>query len=193
MNNNKEELFIEQIDLANSAYNNLSSTYDDMQLLISDLHKGIRMKMEVISAIDEGLDNHEENNITFLTNKICALLDEFNTDIDADILLFRTCIKESAMHHNKALSYFTGESQEINELLKSKKTLLYLITLMLKFRNKVVEVTNSLKVLPSFSTEMKIQKKIFNKEAKLLMMELKSGEAICRETAHLIDKSISSK
>lgn len=190
MESNLNELFTEQIDLGTSAYQNLTSTYREMQQLINRLSTGTRKQMEIISEVEEGFDNDGEDSLMVLTNEISVLLAAFNEDIDEDILLFRNCITDSVNHFRKALNYYSGEESEKQELAKVQKTLLFLSTLIEKFKGKVTGISNRLKVLPAFTKNMKELKKVFRKEVKMLLVELSSAETLCRSTAILIKKQV---
>tara|TARA_R110002049_G_scaffold246382_2_gene420462 strand:+ start:3158 stop:3736 length:579 start_codon:yes stop_codon:yes gene_type:complete len=186
---NKNELFTEQIDLGTSAYKNLTTAYREMQLLISKLNSGTRKQMEIISEIEEGFDKDGEDSILILTNEISSLLHSFNDEIDNNINLFKTCINDSVNHYKKAITYYSAEKSELSELVKVRKTLLYLVALIEKFRNRVIGVSSSLNVLPALTKELKSVQKVFDKEAKKLLVVLKIGQEECSNTAKLIEKT----
>jgi hypothetical protein len=182
MESRKEELFVEQIDLGTAAYKNIASTYREMQSLLNELYTGARTQMEIISEVEEGFGKDGEETINKLNEKLCALLGKFNEDIDENITLFESCIDDSMRYYLKSLAYFEGENSEVEELKKVIKTLQFLEVLMAKITNRIKGVATNLKVLPTLTKEIKSHKKTFDKEAKILLIALRSGENKCRDT-----------
>lgn len=190
MDNGKDGLFLDHIDQGISAYKNLATTYAEMQLKLNKLNSGLRKQMEIISEIEEGLDNEGEDSISLLTKEITEILSAFNEEMEDNISLFKMCIQDSISHYRKALTFYSNDKSELSELLKARKTLLYLVALMTKFRIRVIAVSSSLKVFPALTKETKEQKKIFAIEAKKLIVELNNGGELCSETANEIEKAI---
>ncbi len=192
MDNGKDGLFLDHIYQAISAFKNLATIHAEMQLKLNKLNSGLRKQMEIISEIEEGWDNNGEDSISLLTKEITEILSVFNEEMEENISLFKMCIQDSISHYKKALTFYSNDKSELSELLKARKTLLYLVALMTKFRMRVIAVSSSLKVLPALTKETKIHKKLFAEEAKRLIVELNNGGELCSETANEIEKALQS-
>ncbi len=190
MESKKEELFTEQIDLGTSAYQNIAATYKEMEYLLNELYTGARTQMEIISEVEEGFGKDGTESIDVLNVKLCALLEKFNEDIDESIILFKSCIDDSVAYYLKSLIYFVQEDEEIEKLKQVAKTLQFLEVIMAKISNRVKSVSTILKVLPALTKEIKMHKKKFDREAKILLIALRAGENKCRETKQKIMEAI---
>jgi hypothetical protein len=194
MEDYNDQIFTENLENGRSAYKNLASTYGQMVIQINNLNTRVRKQMNNISEVDEGLDaNLDENSIEQVAQSILEELEMFNSNVNENLKLFKKCIDESLNFYTDSLKYYNQEKAELTQLIKARKTVLFLEALMRKFKNKVIGIQTGLNVLPAFNEKLSDAHKIFEKNAVKLIIELNSAEADCLETAKLMEAKIHQK
>jgi hypothetical protein len=194
MEDYNDQIFTEQLENGRNAYKNLASTYGQMVIQINNLNTRVRHQMNNISEIENGLDaNLEENSIEKVSQFILEELEVFNGSINENVELFKKCIRESLAFYVESLKYYNQEKSEFTQLVKARKTVLFLAALMRKFKNKVIGVQTGLNVLPAFNEKMRQEYKVFEKNAVKLIVELKIAEAESLEIAKLMELKIQQK
>lgn len=168
----------------------LNSVYKSTVNLVNEIKNRSRRYMQQVADIEEGLldgqtqsEEETQENIEKLTRNI----EKFNDSIGDHIDQFSEELCKMIKTLDQAMDLHLEGEGSLTELLKVRRTLLYLDLIIRKFKNKVVSLQLMNNALFSFSQEMKYIQDAYKSNLVTINTEMTEALEQCDGLIHRIE------
>ena len=153
-----KESFKSAIQMAYSKQVELQKIQKETVKLVNELKNRSRRYMEQVADIDHGFSNDPKNNEAIILENVTKLnenIKAFNQNIGDRSNSFAHLLQEMLEFVDTAIEDYEQEEGQLTDLLKCRRSLLYLDVLLRKFKSKISSLQLMNNALFAFSQDMK--------------------------------------
>lgn len=187
----KEDLnFNELLVSAEEHQKALNSVYKSTVNLVNDIKNRSRRYMQQVADIEEGLLDGQTQSVEEIQeniNKLTQNIKKFNDSIGEHLDKFSEELCKMIESLNQAMDVHLEGKGSLTELLKVRRSLLYLDLIIRKFKNKIVSLQLMNNVLFSFSQEMKLIQDSYKSNLITINTEMTEALEQCDGLIHRIE------